>query len=79
MKVFNTVVRMVDQTFIVDASEDGISFESWKNVDIRCMMYILQVPVSPLAIHGGNGHKVTVGVSDAYYVDKYLEGKLHYI
>ena len=29
----------------------------------------MQVPLSVSSIIGGNGHKVTVGISDGFYVD----------
>ncbi|XP_071803469.1 plexin domain-containing protein 2-like [Asterias amurensis] len=52
----------------------SFTFQATLLNDGRIVFAYKRVPVSPLAIHGGNGHKVTVGVSDAYYVDKYLEG-----
>ncbi|XP_038044329.1 plexin domain-containing protein 2-like isoform X2 [Patiria miniata] len=47
----------------------SFTFQTTLMKDGRIIFAYRRIPTSPLAIGGGNGHKVTVGVSDGFYVE----------
>ncbi|XP_022099934.1 plexin domain-containing protein 2-like [Acanthaster planci] len=47
----------------------SFTFQTTLMKDGRIIFAYKHIPTSPLAIDGGNGHKVTVGVSDGFYIE----------